>query len=163
MAETNSGKLYESGAVHTLFTKCVATTCECRKLRGGFLSELTFQFVLPTETITSCFRPNTECQELLHPRSNLVTRQSQAPDHSQRQPPPKLARCPTEEMSVHWRSIVTGNFLTVDRTLAGAVCAVTHEMSRWRELQRTSDLSLTKDAITGKAEMKNRPVSMGYA
>ena len=38
----------------------------------------------------------------------------------------------------------------------GAVCALTHGMVRWSDLQRTPNLTLTRDAITGKSKMKNQ-------
>ena len=56
-------------------------------------------------------------------------------------------------MAVHWENIVAGNSLTVERIFAGAVCALTCGMLRGSDLQRTSDLSLPTDAITGRSEM----------
>ena len=48
---------------------------------------------------------------------------------------------------------MAGNFTDVDRLFAAAVLALTHGILRGSDLQRTSNLSLTEDAITGKAEM----------
>ena len=64
----------------------------------------------------------------LHLGCNLVTAQSHAPDRTHRPPPPTHARCPTEEVTVHWESIVAGNLPTVETIFAGAVCALTHWM-----------------------------------
>ena len=70
--------------------------------------------------------------------------------------PPMTVRCPSEEMNIHRENIVADNFAAVQRIFVGAVCALTHDMLRWSNLQRTSNLSLTADAINGKSEMKNQ-------
>ena len=102
-------------------------------------------------------RASSFCGALLAPQSFVSDRRisqcldgddDDAPDHSHRLSPPTPARCRD--------SIVAGNFPTVEKIFAGAVCALTHGMSRWSDLQRTSNLSLTKDAITGKAGMQNQ-------
>ena len=59
-------------------------------------------------------------------------------------------------MIIHGENILVGNFLVVERIFAGAVCGLTHGMLRWSDLQRTSNLSLTTDAITGISEMKKQ-------
>ena len=79
-----------------------------------------------------------------------------AHDHNHRLPPPTLARCPSEELVIHWENVVAGNVPAVERIFARAVSALTQGKLRWSELERTSNLSLTSDAITGKSEPKNQ-------
>ena len=51
----------------------------------------------------------------------------------------------------------------VTRCYAGIYCALTHGMLRWSDLQRTSGLELTQDAITGVACMKNQRFTTRWA
>ena len=42
------------------------------------------------------------------------------------------------------------------RAYAGAICAMTHGMLRWSDIQRSQDLRLTADVVAGRAAMKNQ-------
>ena len=92
----------------------------------------------------------------MHATSTLVRTQADSM-HCAPRPRPMPARCPSEHQVCLWENLLAdANTSLVARCYAGIFCALTHGMLRWSDLQRTSELELTQDAITGLACMKNQ-------
>ena len=93
---------------------------------------------------------------LAHSRSSLVIGQLQRGAGDRPQAPPAKARCPDEEQIGHWERMVVEHPSVVVRAYAGIICALTHGMLRWSDVQRSQQLHLTLDAVTGRSVMKNQ-------
>ena len=92
----------------------------------------------------------------LHTSSSLVRLQADAA-YCAPGPRPVSAKCPTERHVAMWEQLLTSTGSNVViRCFAGMFCALAHGMLRWSDLQRTSQLELTQDAVTGLACMKNQ-------
>jgi len=92
----------------------------------------------------------------LHSSSELVRSQRLPCIDRSRVPRPVPAKCPSEEMVCMWEDVVASSLGSFCKCFAGAFCAMAHGMLRWSDLQRSSHLRLTPDALTAEAPMKNQ-------